>query len=94
MATKPTQYAHLSIGYSDYVLPADKAMKVAELMSHALKCACGYSPNLTYTLLDAPEVSFTLVRANQIRASQAEAEPAAKQTTIPGLPVPVRRLPR
>ena len=73
---KPVQMACLTIGYSDYLLPADKAMKVAELMQHAFGCEENYEDcGRTYTPTDQPRVEFALVRANQVRAPKSPTMP-------------------
>ena len=75
--TKTVQMACLTIGYTDYLLPSAKAMKVAELMQEAVECRPGFdSTQATYTLLQRPvNVAFTLVRPNQVRMPQSETSP-------------------
>lgn len=73
---KPVQMACLTIGHYDYLLPADKAMKVAELMQHAFDCDKSYEDRgYVYTPTDQPRVEFALVRANQVRAPKSPTMP-------------------
>jgi hypothetical protein len=65
---KPTPMACLTIGYSDYLMPSDKAMKVAELMQHAIECESSFEgTGYVYTAKETPNVEFSLVRPNQVR---------------------------
>lgn len=75
-ATKPTQMACLTIGYQDYLMPSDKAMKVAELMQHAIACESNFEgTGYVYTAKEQPNVEFSLVRPNQVRMPQGEPMP-------------------
>ena len=75
--TKPTPMACLTIGYRDYLMPSDKAMKVAELMQHALDGDWNYvnRGDDYYTAGDQARVEFRLVRADQVRMPQGEPMP-------------------
>lgn len=73
---KPTQMACLTIGYSDYLMPSDKAMKVAELMQHAIACNSNFEgTGYVYTAKETPNVEFSLVRPNQVRMPHGEPVP-------------------
>jgi len=76
--TKPAQQmAYLTIGYSHFLMEASKAMKVAELMQHAVDVEWKYSGhNDTYTVGDPVNVEFRLVPANKIRMPHGETMPA------------------
>lgn len=75
-STKPTPMARLTIGYQDYLMPPDKAMKVAELMQHAVECRSNFEgTGYVYTAKDQPNVEFSLVRPNQVRMPQGEPMP-------------------
>lgn len=75
-STKPTPMACLTIGYRDYLMPSDKAMKVAELMQHAIECESKFEGTCyVYTATDQPNVEFSLVRPNQVRMPQGEPAP-------------------
>lgn len=83
-STKPTPMACLTIGYQDYLMPSDKAMKVAELMQHAVECRSNFEgTGYVYTAKDQPNVEFSLVRPNQVRMPQGESMP---------MPAPRQRL--
>ena len=83
-STKPTPMACLTIGYQDYLMPSDKAMKVAELMQHAIECESNFEgTGYVYTAKDQPNVEFSLVRPNQVRMPQGEPTP---------MPAPRQRL--
>lgn len=75
--TKAVQMACLTIGYTDYLLPSAKAMKVAELMQEAVECRSGYDGmQAEYRLTEKPvNVAFTLVRPNQVRMPHGEPMP-------------------
>lgn len=73
---KPTPMACLTIGYRDYLMPSDKAMKVAELMQHAIECESKFEGTCyVYTATDQPNVEFSLVRPNQVRMPQGDPKP-------------------
>ena len=73
---KPVQMAYLTIGYSHFLMDASKAMKVAELMQHAIECESNFEgTGYVYTAKDQPNVEFSLVRPNQVRMPQGEPMP-------------------
>ena len=76
---KPTQMAYLTIGYSYYLMDSSKAMKVAELMQHAVNVEWEWNHadrhNDTYVVGDPVNVVFRLVPASKIRMPKAEATP-------------------
>lgn len=76
--TKPVQMAFLTIGYVHVLMPADKAMKVAELMQHAMPAERDFSGSGDlYVVQEQPlRVEFILVRPNQIRMPHGESMPA------------------
>ena len=84
-AAKPAQQlAYLTIGHSNFLLDASKAMKVAELMQHAIECESKFEgTGYVYTAKDQPNVEFSLVRPNQVRMPQGESMP---------MPAPRQRL--
>ena len=79
--TKPApQMAYITIGHSDFLLDASKAMKVAELMQHAFDCDKSYEDRgYVYTPTDQPRVEFALVRANQVRAPKPPTMPSKQR---------------
>lgn len=72
---KATPLACLTIGYQRYLMPQDKAMKVAELMQHSVTCAVDYDEGFVYTPEEAPDIQFALVRPGQVRMPAGEAAP-------------------
>lgn len=72
-SSKPVQMACLTLGYRDYLMPSEKAMKVAELMQHAIERESHFDGSgYVYTAKDQPQVEFALVRPNQVRMPQGE----------------------
>jgi hypothetical protein len=73
--TKSVAMCFISIGYHlELLMPADKGMKVVELLQSAYACEKNFTcdPGYSYTPKEAqPEVEFALVRASQIRAPKA-----------------------
>lgn len=59
--------ACISIGFEDFLMPADKAMKVAELMQSAFHCRRGYEQGHSYTPGDQPRVEFAFVKPSEVR---------------------------
>lgn len=67
--TKPVQLCCVQIGYSSYLMPADKGMKVVELLQSAVDCKKDYAERgYVYTVGTQPEVELALVRSDQVRA--------------------------
>ena len=78
VANKPAlQMAYLTIGHSTFLLDANRAMKVAELMQHALDGDWNYvnRGDEYYAAGDQARVEFRLVRADQVRMTQGEPMP-------------------
>ncbi|WP_416401906.1 hypothetical protein [Alicycliphilus denitrificans] len=77
-AKPATQMAYITIGYSHFLMDASKAMKVAELMQHAVDVEWNYSGRTngdTYTVGDPVNVEFRLVPANKIHMPSGEPAP-------------------
>lgn len=76
-APKSVPMACLTIGYTQYLLPSAKAMKVAELMQEAFECDQQYTDReVVYQVQpEQPRVAFALVRPSQVRMPQAEPAP-------------------
>lgn len=65
-------------------MPADKGMKLVELMQSAVECELDFGADRhTYVAGEQPRVAFNLVKSNQIRMPDGFVESA-----------PVRRAPR
>ncbi|MDD2711403.1 MAG: hypothetical protein PHU77_00645 [Simplicispira sp.] len=74
---KPVQMAVLTIGYHRILLPADKAMKVAEAMQHAMPVDVDWKDRIeVYQVKEEPlSVAFTLVRTSQIQMPHGDPAP-------------------
>jgi len=73
---KAVPMACLTIGFQTFLLPADKAMKVAELMQHACDCKSEYEDRgYVYYPTEQPRVEFALVRASEIRMPHGQPMP-------------------
>ena len=71
--TKAVQMAYLTIGQSSFLLDASKAMKVAELMQHAVAGEWDYyrsDREDTYTAGEPARVEFRLIRSDQVHMPQ------------------------
>lgn len=78
----------VSIGYRDLIMPADKGMKLVELLQHAVECERGYERPEVYTVGEQPHVQLTMIKPRQIRAPEGavEAGPApARRISAPRL---------
>lgn len=75
--TKPVQMAFLTIGYVHVLMPSDKAMKVAELMQHAVPAERDWAGTGEVYVVkeEALNVGFKLARSNQIRMPHGESMP-------------------
>ena len=75
--SKTVQMACLTLGFTQYLLPSAKAMKVAELMQEAFECEQHYTDReLQYEVQpEQPRVSFALVRPSQVRMPDGQASP-------------------
>lgn len=82
--TKPVQMAFLTIGYVYVLMPADKAMKVAELMQHAVPAEIDWAGNAEVYVVKEEHlrVEFKLARSNQIRMPHGEPAPAPRQRLL------------
>lgn len=82
MATTKKQSAAMccvTIGYQDFLMPADKGMRVLEAMQHAVACERNYDRDEgeRFFANDAPSVNYKLVRAQQIHLPEGQVQPAA-----------------
>ncbi|MCD6663477.1 MAG: hypothetical protein LT082_08765 [Comamonas sp.] len=79
-AAKPgQQMAYLTIGYSHFLMDPAKAMKVAELMQHAVNVEWKWDRasgnHDTYEVEGPVNVEFRLVPADKVRMPDGEAAP-------------------
>jgi hypothetical protein len=66
--TRPVQMCCVQIGYSSYLMPADKGMKVVEMLQAAFECRKDYAERgYVYIVGNQPEVELALVRSDQVR---------------------------
>lgn len=65
---KPAAMCCVTIGYDDYLLPADKGMRLVDLMQHAVRCDRQYAEGKIWIIdADQPEISMTIVKPSQVR---------------------------
>ena len=74
----------VTIGYQDFLMPADKGMRVLEAMQNAIGCERNYDGHdESFLATDQPRVEFALVRADQVRMPDGYAEPATGRKRAP-----------
>lgn len=85
--SKPVPLCCVSIGYQALLMPADKGMKLVELLQGAVECDRRYEGHgPTYYLREQPDVEYVAVKPQQVRAPRADASPSAiEATTVGGL---------
>lgn len=85
--SKPVQICCVSIGYDSFIMPADKGMKVVELLQSAFKCNKDYAERgYVYTVGSQPEVELALVRSDQVRAPAEQSSSAPLRLSAPSRP--------
>jgi hypothetical protein len=78
----------VTIGYTNYLLPADKGMKVVELMQSAFECNERFGAgDSQYEIREQPRVGLEIVRPNQI--VQPRPAPAPGPRLLEAQPSPV-----
>lgn len=77
-AKKPIPMCCVSIGYDDYLMPANMGMKVVEMMQSAIRCERAYQQDgHRYRLKDGSvEVSYRSVSPSQIAWTLPESDSA------------------
>ncbi len=80
------QMAFITIGMDHFLMDAGKAMKVAELMQHAVDAEWNYTrtESDTYTAGAPANVEFRLVRPDRIRMRQGEPGVQQQLLQLPG----------
>jgi hypothetical protein len=69
---KPVQMCCVQVGYTSLLMPADKGMKVVEMLQSAFLCKRNYEDGgYAYVVQSQPDVELSLVRPDQVRASTA-----------------------
>lgn len=80
MATTKKQHGamcRVTIGYQDFLMPADKGLRVLQAMQHAIGCERRYDGrDESFFATDQPRVEYSLVRAAQIHMPAGYSEPA------------------
>lgn len=72
---KPVDMCCVTIGHRDYLLPADKGMKLIALLQSAFETDKRYGDRgYVYHLGDQPEVELALVRASQLKPKLNEGQ--------------------
>lgn len=65
---KPVAMCCVTIGYHEYLLPADKGMKLVEILQLAFQTEKQYGASgFVYYVGDQPEVGLNLVKASQLK---------------------------
>lgn len=76
---KPAPMCCVSIAHSDYLMPADKGMKLVELLQSAFKARRDYGDGgYTYVIGEQPSVELSLVKASQIKARRTDTNAAGQ----------------
>lgn len=76
---KPVAMCCVSIAHSDYLMPADKGMKLVELLQSAFEARRDYGDRgYTYAIGEQPSVELSLVKASQIKAKRTECNAAGQ----------------
>ncbi len=74
---KPVQMCCVSVGYSTYLMPADKGMKMVELLQSAFECKKDYADGrYAYVIGSQPEVELALVKKDQVRGAAGNPDDA------------------
>ena len=73
-AKKPVPMCCVSIDFSYYIMPADKGMKLVELLQSAFQANKNFADRgYVYSVAEQPEVEFALVKPSQIRPKTTNA---------------------
>lgn len=74
VAKKPVPMCCVSIDYRNYIMPADKGMKLVELLQTAFESDKNFADSgYVYSVGEQPEVAFALVKPSQIRPKTTNA---------------------
>lgn len=73
---KPTQnLCCVTIDYTSLLLPAEKGIRLVELLRGAIRCERGFNRDRDYQMLDEAEVQYESVKASQVRMRQSADAP-------------------
>jgi hypothetical protein len=76
---KPVAMCCVSIAHNDYLLPADKGMKLVELLQSAFETRKDWGDrSFSYQVGDQPHVEFCLVKASQIKPKRTDTNDAGQ----------------
>jgi hypothetical protein len=79
-AKKAVAMCCVSIGHQDYLLPADKGMKLVELLQSAFETEQRYvERGYIYYVGEQPAVALALVRAAQIKPARQDTNAAGQR---------------
>ena len=77
---KPVAMCCVTIGHQDFILPADKGMKLVEIMQSAFDTQKNYGDRAySYHIGDQPQVELALVRAAQIKPKNQSTNAAGQR---------------
>lgn len=78
--TRPQQLCCISIGFNDYLMPMDKAMKVMDLMQHAFECNKHYAERgYEYHVEQQPQCGIDMVKPSQVKTPNGEVIPLERK---------------
>lgn len=81
MSPKQVQMCCVEVGYQRLLMPADKGMKLVELLLHAITSERTYERDeFEYRAGQQPEVSLTLIKPSQVHFPEGRPEPLTKPT--------------
>lgn len=70
----------VTIAHNDYLLPADKGMKLVELMQSAFETRKDWGDrSYSYHIGEQPNVEFCLVKASQVKSKAANTNAAGQR---------------
>ena len=86
VSPKQVQMCCVEVGYQRLLMPADKAMKLVELLLHAITCDRTYEQDdYDYRAGLQPEVSLTLIKPSQVKFPEGLPLRASKTSKQPQL---------
>lgn len=86
MATikKPVAMCCVNVGYYRLLMPADKGMRMVELLQSAVECQMDYQTGAgdIYYVQEQPHVSLTMVKPSQVRQAATESSSEGRTRLI------------
>ncbi len=74
MATPTKPMCCVAIGYKTLLMPADKGMKLVELLQYAVECERRYASHEAYAVGEHPRVELIMVKPGQIQMPEGVVE--------------------